>query len=411
MCGNDPEGDALSHSLTDNNIANELIRTSLPTIKKTRILSKHQQLLRIDTESSYSGLDHSELIDKAEQLINHHDIVVLSDYAKGTLSPVLQDLIKLARDHGKTVIVDPKEADLSSYKNAHWITPNLSEFLSGADKQSDESSLEDRATALIRANNFDGILLTRSEKGMSLFSKNNPALHLPAKVREVYDVTGAGDTVIALMAIGLSVTNNLSIVIELANIAAGIVVGKMGAAFVTPDELKTEIKKAEFNNIERKFGVLDQDSLFHELQTAHLDGERIVFTNGCFDILHTGHVRYLEEAKKLGDRLIVAVNTDASVKSLKGPNRPIIPLQERMHLLESLKFVDWVVAFDDDTPEKLICKLLPNTLTKGGDYKVEDIAGHRCVLDNGGSVEILSFTDNVSTSEIIRKIKSLDTNS
>lgn len=408
MCGDDPEGDALNRYLSENKISNELIRTSLPTIKKTRILSKHQQLLRIDTESTYNDLDHTELVNKAKQLISQHDTIVLSDYAKGTLTPVLQTLIKLARDQGKIVIVDPKESDLSHYKNAHWITPNLNEFLSASDKQTDEESLESRAKTLIRDNNFDGILLTRSEKGMSLYSKNSSTLHLPAKVREVFDVTGAGDTVIALVAIGLSVTHNLGIVIELANIAAGIVVGKMGAAFVTPDEFKTEIKQAEFSNLDRQFGVIDIDSLLHELNTARLAGERIVFTNGCFDILHTGHARYLEEAKALGDRLIVAVNSDDSVKSLKGEHRPIVPLKERMHLLESLKFVDWVIAFNEDTPEQLICQVLPDILTKGGDYKAEEIAGHQCVLDNGGSVEILSFTDNVSTSEIIRRIKSLN---
>lgn len=410
MCGNDPEGDSLAHFLTENGIQISLIRTPLPTIKKTRILSKHQQLLRIDTESSYNELDHSELLDKASKLIDKHDTVVLSDYAKGTLTPVLQDLIKIARAKNKQVIVDPKEADLSRYKNANWITPNLKEFLTSADSKDDDRSLQRRAEKLIIDNNFDGILLTRSEKGMSLFSKNRPPIHLPAKVREVFDVTGAGDTVIALMAAGLSVTENLNHIIELANTAAGIVVGKMGAAYVTPEEIKLEISKSEFNDKTRSFGIIEQEQLLKELQTSRLGGEKIVFTNGCFDILHSGHVKYLEEAKALGDRLIIAVNSDESVKKLKGDHRPIIPLQQRMHLLSALKFVDWVISFDEETPEKLICNLLPDILTKGGDYKAENIAGYECIKKNNGEIIILSFTDNISTSNIIKKIKLLDYN-
>ncbi|MFW2373043.1 MAG: bifunctional D-glycero-beta-D-manno-heptose-7-phosphate kinase/D-glycero-beta-D-manno-heptose 1-phosphate adenylyltransferase HldE [Gammaproteobacteria bacterium] len=410
MCGNDPEGDSLDQSLTNNGINISLIRTPLPTIKKTRILSKHQQLLRIDTESSYNELDHSELLDKASKLIDEHDTVVLSDYAKGTLTPVLQDLIKIARFKHKKVIVDPKEADLSRYKNANWITPNLNEFLTSADSNADDGSLQTRADRLIKDNNFDGILLTRSEKGMSLFSNNKPPLHLPAKVREVFDVTGAGDTVIALMATGLSVTENLNHIIELANTAAGIVVGKMGAAYVTPEEIKLEISKSEFNDKTRTFGIIEPEQLEKELQIARLGGEKIVFTNGCFDILHAGHVKYLEEAKALGDRLIVAVNSDDSVKTLKGEMRPIIPLAQRMRLLSSLKFVDWVVPFNEETPEKLICKLLPDILTKGGDYKAENIAGYDCIKKNNGETIILSFTDNISTSNIIKTIKLLGDN-
>lgn len=408
MCGNDPEGDSLDLFLTDNDIDIHLIKTPLPTIKKTRILSKHQQLLRIDTESSYNDLDHSELLVIARQLIDTHDTVVLSDYAKGTLTPVLQDLIKMATSKNKIIIVDPKETDLARYKNANWITPNLNEFLNSADTNSDDRSLQNRAKTLIRQNNFDGILLTRSEKGMSLYSKNNPPLHLPAKVREVFDVTGAGDTVIALMAAGLSVTENLSHIIELANTAAGIVVGKMGAAYATPEEIKLEISTSEFNDKTRTFGIIEPEQLENELQTARLGGEKIVFTNGCFDILHAGHVSYLEEAKALGDRLIIAVNSDESVKKLKGEMRPIIPLAQRMHLLSSLKFVDWVVPFDEETPEKLICNLLPDILTKGGDYKAEDVAGYECLKKNHGEVVILSFTDNISTTNIIKKIKLLN---
>lgn len=407
MCGNDPESDVLDHFLTNSGIDIQLIRTSLPTIKKTRILSKHQQLLRIDTESSYNELDHSELLEIASNLMDKHDTVVLSDYAKGTLTPVLQELIKIARSKDKKVIVDPKESDLSRYKNANWITPNLNEFLT-ANTQSDEHSLQDRAESLIKENNFDGILLTRSEKGMSLYSKNNKPLHLPAKVREVFDVTGAGDTVIALMATGLSVTQNLNHIIELANTAAGIVVGKMGAAFVTPEEIKLEIKKTEFNDLTRNFGIIDTKQLENELKIARLGGEKIVFTNGCFDILHTGHVKYLEEAKALGDRLIIAVNSDNSVKKLKGQHRPVMPLEQRMHLLSSLKVVDWVVPFNEETPEELICKLLPDILVKGGDYQEDKIAGYQCVKDNGGEVLTLSFINNISTSEIIKKIKLID---
>lgn len=404
MCGDDPEASILQDYLEKHDIKSHLIRIELPTIKKTRVLSKHQQLLRIDTEISYTDIDHTALLNTFNQLILNYDAVLLSDYAKGTLSPILPQLIDISRSNNIVVLVDPKESDLSAYKNANWITPNLKEFLAGSSSDDSDAELESRASQLISENNFDGILLTRSEKGMSLYSKQIQSVNLPTQVREVFDVTGAGDTVISVLATGLAIAADMPSIMKLANIAAGIVVGKMGAAYVTPTELSDHIHLAELDTSSRTMGIVDIKTLLQEIIKSRSIDETVVFTNGCFDILHSGHVTYLEEARSLGDRLIVAVNSDKSVKLLKGDKRPVMPLQQRMHILSALKSVDWVISFEQETPEELICKTLPDVLVKGGDYQVEEIAGHQCVIDNNGKVLILSFINDISTSNIINKV-------
>lgn len=246
------------------------------------------------------------------------------------------------------------------------------------------------------------LLVTRSEDGMSLIRPGQKAVHLPTYAREVYDVTGAGDTVIGTLATCLAAGLDIVTSCEYANAAAGIVVGKIGTSTVSPQELMDALGKFSSSQDD---GVLTEEELCQTVKKLQAQGQTIVMTNGCFDILHKGHVTYLKQARALGNKLIVAVNSDDSVKRLKGPTRPINSLNERMAVLAALGCVDYVVSFDEDTPQRLISHVLPNILVKGGDYKVEEIAGHKEVQANGGKVIIIPFVDGCSTTNIVKKIK------
>jgi D-beta-D-heptose 7-phosphate kinase/D-beta-D-heptose 1-phosphate adenosyltransferase len=265
----------------------------------------------------------------------------------------------------------------------------------------DDAELVKKGEALCKRLDIEALLITRSDKGMSLLRSNAAAIHLPTLAREVFDVTGAGDTVIAALATALAAGSEWPDAMHISNLAAGIVVGKLGTATASPSELR----RALYAQTQSNRSVLDQDMLAQAVADAHAHGEKIVMTNGCFDILHAGHVGYLDAARKLGDRLIVAVNTDDSVTRLKGADRPINPLEHRMQVLAGLQCVDWVVPFAEDTPEQLICTLLPDVLVKGGDYTVEQIAGAGCVQQNGGEVVVLDFQEGCSTSRIVDAIR------
>jgi D-beta-D-heptose 7-phosphate kinase/D-beta-D-heptose 1-phosphate adenosyltransferase len=264
--------------------------------------------------------------------------------------------------------------------------------------------LGQKAAALIDKHGLGGLLITRGEQGMTLFRPHKAELHLPAQAREVYDVTGAGDTVIGMLASALAAGCEIDVAMALANVAAGVVVAKLGAATVSLPELHRALAVAG----EPGYGVLTQDQLLLAVAESRARGERIVMTNGCFDILHAGHVSYLAQARRLGDRLIVAVNNDACVRQLKGDGRPVNPLERRMAVLAALESVDWVAPFAEATPEALVRKVLPDVLVKGGDYRAEQIAGHACVKANGGRVVVLDYQDGCSTTEIIKGIKALE---
>jgi D-beta-D-heptose 7-phosphate kinase/D-beta-D-heptose 1-phosphate adenosyltransferase len=300
--------------------------------------------------------------------------------------------------------VDPKGADFSLYRGATLITPNLNEFEAVVGPCADEHELVSRGNVLIKDQQLDALLVTRGEHGMTLLRGGEKELHLPTQAREVFDVTGAGDTVISVMAVALGAGASLPDATALANLAAGIVVGKLGTATVSLPELRRTVQEHQNTGS----GVVSEEQLVVMVEDARVHGESIVMTNGCFDILHAGHVAYLERAKQQGDRLIVAVNDDNSVRQLKGPGRPVNSCERRMAVLAALGSVDWVVPFSEDTPERLICRLLPDLLVKGGDYKPEDIAGYRCVKDNGGDVRVLGFEDGCSTSDIIDVIRKAD---
>jgi D-beta-D-heptose 7-phosphate kinase/D-beta-D-heptose 1-phosphate adenosyltransferase len=370
------------------------------TITKLRVLSRHQQLIRLDFEDPLHGFSPRKLEQDLRARLRECDAVLLSDYGKGTLAEP-QRLIQAARAAGKPVLIDPKGRDFGKYRGATLITPNLSEFEAVAGACPDQDSLVRKGEQLRAELQLEALLITRSEQGMSLLRAGHEALHLPAHAREVFDVTGAGDTVIGVLAAALAAGEDLVGATTLANLAAGLVVAKLGAASVGPAELAYALHS------QNRGGVVVEDRLLAAVRAAQANGETVVMTNGCFDILHAGHVHYLAQARQLGDRLIVAVNSDDSVRRLKGPSRPLNPLDKRMAVLAGLEAVDWVVPFGEDTPERLICKLLPDVLVKGGDYQVEQIAGHRCVLDNGGRVLILDFLDNCSTTALIQAMRNL----
>lgn len=372
-----------------------------PTITKLRVMSRHQQLIRLDFEDGFHQIDSDPLLHLYHAELMQSQVAVLSDYGKGTLNKV-QQFIALARQLRKPVLVDPKGSDFSIYRNATLITPNLGEFEAVVGRCNDEAQIVERGLNLIETLQLDALLVTRGEHGMSLLSKDAEPLHLPTHAREVFDVTGAGDTVISVLAASLAAKKTLAEATQLANIGAGIVVGKMGTATVDTDELAAALQGPRA----RHKGVCTLPELLKERAAAKQNGEKIVATNGCFDILHPGHVRYLQQAKTLGDRLVVLVNSDDSVKRLKGPERPVNGLAHRMEMLAALECVDWVVEFAEDTPKQAIDQLLPDILVKGGDYTdITSIAGHDSVLAAGGEVKILSFIEGHSTTGIIQTIR------
>ncbi len=368
------------------------------TVTKVRVVSRRQQLIRLDFEDGDAG--EAAAIDDAvwRAALAEADVVVLSDYGKGTLAGI-SELVRQAREAGKPVLVDPKGTAFARYRGASVLSPNLAEFEAAVGECHDLDVLVSRGRALCRELALDALLITRGELGMTLIETEREPLHLPARAREVYDVTGAGDTVVAVLAAALAAGQSLSEGTALANEAAGLVVGKMGTAAVSAAELRGAMGGA----IAR--GVLDDATLLERVAAARAAGATVVMTNGCFDILHAGHVRYLREARALGDRLVVAVNDDASVKRLKGRDRPINPLSRRLAVLEALESVDWVVPFTEDTPERLVCAVSPDILVKGGDYRPGAVAGGDCVRSRGGRVVVLSYEPDASTSGIIEAIQ------
>lgn len=370
-----------------------------PTITKLRVISRHQQLLRMDFEEPFTTAAAAELIATTQGAIAGCGAVILSDYAKGVLADP-QILIRAARAAGVPVLVDPKGSDFARYRNATLLTPNMHEFETVVGPCANEQILVAKGLQLIGELQLDALLITRGEHGMTLLQPGRPELHLPAQAREVFDVTGAGDTVISVLAAALAAGEELPNAVGLANLAASIVVGKLGTAVVSATELRGAVQRRQG----RSRGVMNLDQLAVAIDDARSLGEKIVFTNGCFDILHAGHVGYLQQARAQGDRLIVAVNSDASVSRLKGPGRPINSVDRRMAVLAGLEAVDWVISFDEDTPETLLEKLRPDILVKGGDYNKEQVVGWRIVEGYGGSVKVLSFFEDLSTTAIVEKI-------
>lgn len=404
VVGQDEAAGLLSASVAQYGVTSDFVETATsPTITKLRVVSRNQQLLRLDFENSLrapSAFDRQALYTRFCAALGDADAVILSDYGKGTLIGIA-DMIREARRQGKPVIVDPKGTDYTPYTGATLITPNMTEFEAVVGHCADENEIIEKGLALRARLELDALLVTRSEQGMTLLRPDREPLHLPTEAREVFDVTGAGDTVIATLGTALGSGKDLETSCRLGNIAAGIVVGKFGTSPITALELERVLYGA--GGFEQP--IVPEDDLLARIAEAKANGKRIVFTNGCFDILHVGHTRYLEAARRLGDFLVVAVNTDESVKRLKGEARPINACADRMHVLAALKSVDWVVEFAEDTPERIIRKLMPDVLVKGGDYLAEDIVGYDAVTGAGGQVIALDFHEGYSTTRIIERSK------
>jgi len=401
LVGDDAAASTLADLLKDANIKAELLsQPGCATVSKLRIISRNQQLIRLDYEDGFTASASDCLLPEFEKRVAQADVVILSDYGKGCLSNI-GALIAMARTAGKPVLVDPKGLDFKPYSGATLITPNLSEFEAVVGPCTSLQQLVERGQTLMTELDIDALLITRGEHGMTLLQAEQEALHLPTQAQEVYDVTGAGDTVISMFAAVLATGQTRATATALSNLAAGVVVGKLGTATVSVAEVKRALHQAQGDRAE----LLDEAGLLEHIEVSRAHQERIVMTNGCFDILHPGHVRYLQQARQLGHRLVVALNDDASVSRLKGDGRPLNSLSDRAQVIAALDCVDWVVAFSEDTPERLICAARPDVLVKGGDYKPDEIAGAECVRQHGGEVIVLDYHDGFSTTSLIETIQ------
>ncbi len=399
VTGEDADATLLANLLEPRRIACDFVRVAgQPTITKTRVQSRGQQLIRLDREERLTA-GGGRLREALARHAGEARVVVLSDYGKGALVEVAA-MIAAAREAGCAVLIDPKGTDFEKYRGATLLTPNQGEFEAVAGHCATDAELIARAEAMVADLELDALLVTRSEKGMLLVERGAEPLMLPTQAREVFDVTGAGDTVIATTAAALASGTSLPDAARLANLAAGLVVRKIGVAAVTRSELQVALHQRGQGGR----GLLSEAELLPMVAESRERGERLVMTNGCFDVLHAGHVAYLEEAKALGDRLLVAVNDDDSVRRLKGETRPINTLADRMAVLAGLAAVDWVVPFAEDTPARLISAVLPDVLVKGGDYRPDEIAGAKDVLAAGGEVRVLAFREGQSSTRIIDRL-------
>ena len=403
--GGDPDEQILSANLRSNGIDPAFVRCQgFPTITKTRIVGGRQQMLRLDSENlgTHPPGDHDRLLEQVLEEIPRCQAVILSDYAKGVLAPTLcQAVISEARRLEIPILVDPKTSDFSRYKGATTICPNLHE-LSVATRE-DMHNLEAMLEAgerMVRDFDLEYLTATLSEKGIAVIRPNNRFV-APAVARQVFDVSGAGDTVISVLALSLASGLAIEQAVQLANIAAGIVVGKVGTVPVEKYELLAALAPDIALHAEDK--VLSRDELVRRVAVWRASGERVVFTNGCFDLLHVGHITVLEESRRLGDRLIVAINSDASVSGLKGPSRPVVGERDRARVLAALAAVDAVVVFGEPTPMELILASRPDVIVKGGDYNEDTVVGAREVKSWGGKVAIVPIVEGHSTTRLIER--------
>jgi D-beta-D-heptose 7-phosphate kinase/D-beta-D-heptose 1-phosphate adenosyltransferase len=405
ITGQDPAADVLQQRLNSVGVDCAFHRSTTNTIIKRRVISNHQQLLRMDFETPFQANEWQALKPIVAEVISDTAVMVLSDYNKGTLVDP-QYWIQLAKQHAIPVLVDPKGDDFAKYQGADLITPNMTEFEAVVGKITSEGDLIEKAQQLIAKLNIGALLITRSEHGMSLIRANKPEFHLPAIAKEVSDVTGAGDTVISTLAALLAAGEDIETAVTLANVAASIVVSKLGTATVSEPELRAEYQRHQGdNNTDHSIaGVVTVEQLKLAVQQAKNRGEKVVFTNGCFDILHAGHVSYLEQARAQGDRLVLAINSDESVTKLKGQGRPINSVDRRLAVLAGLSSVDWVTCFEGDTPEALLKEVQPDILVKGGDYDKTGVVGWEIVEGYGGEVRVMGLVANCSTTAIVEKI-------
>ena len=412
--GADGERDELASLLDQARVdTTGVVTSSLPTISKTRIVARTQQLLRLDVESQspIPAEELSRLEARATELVTKVHAVILSDYAKGALTTDLcASILRAARSAGVPVLVDPKTRNFSKYSGATTVCPNLQELAQATGVPAHDT---DRLLAAARAqmieHDFRFLTVTMSEKGIRILSRDTAAngqpeadFYSPARAREVFDVSGAGDTVIATLAAALAGGLHIHTAVELANLAAGIVVGKVGTVPIAQHELVSALTPS--TGLASTEKMLDLPGAERRVAEWRASGETVVFTNGCFDLLHVGHITLLEECRRFGSKLVLGLNSDASVRRLKGASRPIVGERERARVMAALASVDVVVLFDEDTPLELIRALKPNVLVKGGDYRVETVVGHQEVLASGGRVEIVPTVEGFSTTSLVSRM-------
>ncbi|EDZ63868.1 bifunctional D-beta-D-heptose 7-phosphate kinase /D-beta-D-heptose 1-phosphate adenosyltransferase [Sulfurimonas gotlandica GD1] len=403
VIGDDDNGVELINMLNaiDVDSSNLIVQKGRNTSKKSRIIAVSQQILRYDKESKNEIDSESvrKIIDLISSEISSYDIVILSDYGKGVLTPELcQGVISLANKNNVKVLVDPKGSDFSKYKGAYLLTPNKKEAILATNINiKDEGSLKEALVKLKNEVDLDISLITLSEGGIATY--DSEVKKFPTVAKEVFDVTGAGDTVIASIAFALSAGKSIEETASFANLAAGVVVGKIGSATVTLEEI--EEYEASLHKSTSDAHIKSFEDIAQIVNRCRASGKKVVFTNGCFDILHVGHVKYLQEAKSFGDVLIVGLNSDESVSRLKGPTRPVNIAPDRAYILAALEAVDFVVPFEQDTPHELIKMIKPDTLVKGGDYKGKDVVG----TEFAGELKLVDFVNGKSTTKTIQKIQ------
>ena len=406
--GDDATGTTLKQIIANSGVDTELVMRSKqrPTISKTRVMSGNQQIVRIDDESAsaFTTEENEQLLKHVTNaLISKPAMVILSDYAKGLLSDAsCKAIIQQCKQLGIPVIADPKGRDYSKYQGASALTPNKKETAEACGMAMHETeALLQAAKQLKEKLGLDFLAVTRGEEGISFIDAHHIE-HIPATAKKVFDVSGAGDTVIATLAAGLVHGLTPHDALQLANIAAAIVVGKVGTVPVTQAELLKALVSEDGQSQADK--ICDKTQLVAIVKQWKENHQKIVFTNGCFDLLHAGHVTYLEAAKKTGDKLILGLNTDRSVSALKGPTRPVIHEQDRARVLAALAAVDAVILFDEDTPLQLIDAIRPDIIVKGDDYTEDQVVGGTEVKSWGGSVKLIPLVQGRSTSNIIKKL-------
>ena len=406
LTGKDENGAQLRSILQEKNISTALLfpEAGRPTTLKTRIMARGQQILRIDRE--VKNPPSPNFLKKITAFLNKKsnrlDGVIISDYAKGLCSKeLLQPIFKILKQRRIPVLCDPKGKDFAKYRGVNVITPNLREAQDASDIPiADNASLERAAKFILKKTAANNVVITRGADGVSLFGLNQDPVHISAHAREVYDVTGAGDTFISHFALAYFSGMPPHKAAELGNYASAITVGKLGVVVVKPDELASFIRSETFGSKSKSL-----DEMVEIVKHLKSSGKKVVFTNGCFDLIHIGHIKFLQAARALGDCLIVGINTDASVRKVKGPGRPLIGENERADFLSSLHWVDYVVLFDEATPEPMLRALMPDVLVKGKNHKPDEVVGAEIVKGSGGTIHRLPLFSNISTSEIFDMIK------
>lgn len=414
VCGEDEPGRQLAALCADKKIKHLFYRdSSRPTITKTRIMAQGQQLFRLDEEQPggiSAGISDWMMTALKEELVDCQ-AVIMSDYGKGLLASadLCQNIIRVSRNRNLPVLVDPKGTDWERYQGATAVTPNLAELglLEGVSFRNKEADLQAAVNAVRKRFNLDWLLVTQGPRGMTFAGAEDEVKHIPAEAREVFDVSGAGDTVIATLSAALASGLSFPDAVKMANTSAGIVVGKLGTQPITRSELASmHERNAAADTVTGIDHPAPLDAAQIQVQSWRASGDRIVFTNGCFDLLHPGHINLLHQSRALGDRLVVGLNTDASVKRLKGEDRPILSEIDRAAILSALASVDLVVLFDEDTPLALIKSLKPDILVKGADYRIEEVVGRDAVESWGGTVRLVPLLKGYSTTGIADKVLS-----